>query len=455
MRGGRSLLVLLVLGLGLGAYIYFVESKRDLTDPAEKKEKVFSVEAGKIEEIRLTGTSGDVTTLKKSGTDWQIVAPIAVAADQAAVESLIASLETVEMQKTLEENPKSVSAFGLEPARLSVAFKASGDSALRSLQIGNKTPVGTDLYARVEGQPKLFLISASLDSTFDRSTFDMRDKTVLKFPRGDVDAVALGPARAPALTLARTDNTWRLTSPVAARADWTPVDTLINRVANTRMMALVPTTGTEPTPAELKKFGLDAPQVAATFGAGSTKATLALGAKKDDGSVYARDLSRPIIFTVEASLVDELKKGPDDLRVKDVFEFKPYSIQNLSVTRGPTTESFAKTSTPAKDAAPATDVWKQTQPQAKDVNQTAMADLLNTFSTIRATSFAARALASGEDIVISAKFGETTPVEERVTFRRSGGVVHALRTDEPGAAVVSTVDFDKALTQLKDLSSSK
>jgi hypothetical protein len=29
MRGGRSLLILLVVAVGLGAYAYFVESKRD------------------------------------------------------------------------------------------------------------------------------------------------------------------------------------------------------------------------------------------------------------------------------------------------------------------------------------------------------------------------------------------------------------------------------------------
>ena len=32
-----------------------------------------------------------------------------------------------------------------------------------------------------------------------------------------------------------------------------------------------------------------------------------------------------------------------------------------------------------------------------------------------------------------------------MTFRKSGGVVHAIRTGEPGAAVVPTADFDKAL----------
>ena len=100
MRGGRSLLVLLVLAVGLGAYIYFVESKRDLTDPETRKDKVFAVETGKIEEVELRSPNGD-TTLRKNGTTWQIVAPVAAAADEYTVSSLVSALETLEVQRTL------------------------------------------------------------------------------------------------------------------------------------------------------------------------------------------------------------------------------------------------------------------------------------------------------------------------------------------------------------------
>ena len=104
MRSARSLLVLLVLAAGLGAYIYFVESKRDLTDPETRKDKVFTVETGKIEEVELRSPNGD-TTLKKTGTTWQIVAPVTVPADEYTVSSLVSGLETLEMQRSLQDNP--------------------------------------------------------------------------------------------------------------------------------------------------------------------------------------------------------------------------------------------------------------------------------------------------------------------------------------------------------------
>ena len=63
------------MAAGLGAYLYFVESKRDPSD-ADKKEKVFTVESDKIDELTVKSESGERTTLKKTGTDWQIVEPV-------------------------------------------------------------------------------------------------------------------------------------------------------------------------------------------------------------------------------------------------------------------------------------------------------------------------------------------------------------------------------------------
>src|SRR5207344_1791503 len=96
-----------------------------------------------------------------------------------------------------------------------------------------------------------------------------------------------------------------------------------------------------PSAAELKTFGLDKPQLVATFGAGSSRAVLAIGAKKDDATLYVRDLSKPLVFTVETSLLTDLKKTADDLRVKDVFDFKSFTALGLDITRSGSTVSFA------------------------------------------------------------------------------------------------------------------
>jgi hypothetical protein len=458
MRGGKSLLVLLVIALGLGAYIYFVEAKRNPDETATKHDKVFTVPAGKIDQIDVHSASGETTTLKKQGTNWQITAPVSAPADQSAASSLASSLESLEIQTALGDNPSSLAQYGLQPARASVTFHVSGDATPHTLELGNKTPTGSDLYARVTGQPKLFLISSYLDDTFNRTTFELQDKTALKFNRDDVDAITIDAAGSPALSLTKKSGDWHIATPGGdLPADYSSVDAIVSRLAQAQMKAIVGgNTGAPPSDKDLKTYGLDKPALVASVGAGSTRASLAIGGKKDDSTVYARDLSKPIVFTLDAAIVTDLKKTPDDLRLKDVFQFKSFDALAIDITQGGTATSFAK-SKPAGGDQKAADVWKETKPAAKDVNQTAMDDLLNTLSSLRADHFVDQsAAASASDTVVSVRYGdEKQPSTETVTFRKTGDTVQAIKAGQPGAAVVPTADFDKAMTQLKDLTGGK
>jgi hypothetical protein len=459
MRGGRSFVILLALGLGLGAYIYFVEMKREPSGALEKKDKVFALEPGTIEELEVRSAAGEVTKLKKTGTDWQITAPSTVEADQMTVSSLTSAIEGLEQQRTVDENPASVKDYGLEPPRFSVTFRRAGETTMQKLNVGNKTPTGGDLYARIEGQPKLFLISGFLEDQLNRTTFHLQDKAVLKFTRDSVDTLSVEAADSPTIALSRKADVWRLGAPVDAKADFTTVDGMVSQIAQAQMKEIVAPAAA--TPDDLKKYGLDKPQATITIGHGSTRATLAVGGKKDEGVLYARDLARPVVFTVDSTLLDGLKKKVDDLRLKDLFEFRTFTAVGADfIYRGQTYAFKKEKPAPPKDAPadapPPAEVWKQIKPAAKDADQTKMTDLLTSVSNLRAEKFADKAVASGEELTVVARFGDAaSPTEERVTFRKSGDVVHAIRAGEGGAAVVSTADFDRAVTTLKELAGIK
>jgi len=460
MRGGKSLLVLLAVALGLGAYIYFVEAKKDLTDPSTKKEKVFAIDQSKIDEIDVHATSGETTKLKKNGSLWQIIAPATLEADQGEVSSLLTTLETLEIQRVLDEKPADLKPYELNPPRFSVAVRTTGENAARQINVGTKTPTGADLYATIEGQPKLVLLSSYIEESLNKTTFSFREKSVLKFAREGVDSLTLEPAGTPAVSLAKKGNDWRLVKPVDAKADFGSVDSVVSKVGQAKMKAIVAPDPAKPsaeiTPADLKKYGLDKPQAVATIGAGSTRATLALGAAGEDKTLYARDLSRPIVFTVEASLLEDLKKKPDDFRVKDVFEFRTFNGLGVDLTFGGQTYTFEKQKASSQPQSTTAEVWKQTKPAAKDVDQTKITDLLSTISNLRADKFEDKAFASGEDLTVVARHGEAaTPATERIILRKSGTTVQAIRAGEPGAAVVSTSDFDKAVALLKELTGAK
>ena len=127
MRRFISTIVLVLVLAGLAGYIYFIDSKEE--SGASDKEKVFgSVKADEIEEIQVKSADGDHSRLQKSDGKWQLVEPVKAAADEGEASSLASSLASLEVNRVVDENAASLAEYGLEPARLEVAFKKKGDS---------------------------------------------------------------------------------------------------------------------------------------------------------------------------------------------------------------------------------------------------------------------------------------------------------------------------------------
>lgn len=445
MRNGKTLLLLVVTAAALGGYIYFVEMKRDpAQDTATTGEKVFTMSPGSIEEVEITSESKETTKVIRQDAGWLVTAPQQAEADTVEISTVVSSIESLEQTRVVSETQEQAAAFGLAPPRITIAFKLTGESSPRRLLVGNKTPTGGDLYAKVDGSPRVFLIAGHLEDTFDKTPFELREKSILKFSRDAADALTIvaGTTR---VALAKSGTEWRLTSPVSARADFAAVDGIVGRLFQARMASLVSPDGT----ANLANYGLDKPQAVVSLGSGSSKAELAIGGADDDANVFARDLSRPIIFTVDKTLLDELRKPADDLRLKELFEFRSFSATHVDITTAGTTYSFSKKDGEG-DNAP--DVWTMTVPTTHTLDVTKMTDLLTTTSNLRAESFATSPMAGGDVVTITVKFGDgEAATSETVTLRKSGDVVHAIRTGEPGAAVVSTIDFDRVLQLLKDV----
>ena len=216
MRGLRTTLLLAVALIGLGAYIYFVESKRD-TAAVDKKDKVFDAAADKIEEIRIKPASGDAAALKKSGDTWNLTEPEAAKADQSEVSNITSNLGSLEVQRVVDEEGNDLAGYGLAQPRIEVEFKVAGDQAPRRLLIGDKTTTGGDMYAKRADDKKIFLIPAFVEGTFNRTPFDLRDKTALAFDRDKIDFIEI---KSPDTTieLVKVDGEWRVRKPLRAQS---------------------------------------------------------------------------------------------------------------------------------------------------------------------------------------------------------------------------------------------
>src|SRR4029453_6171001 len=220
---GRRFITLLRLAVPLGWYAYR-ESLKGPVDDSPKRDKLFTVEADKIDELQIKSDNGDRTTLRKKGTTWEIVEPTAALPDEAAVSGITSNLATVEIQRVIDENATDLKEYGLVEPRVEVAFKSGGQE--RRLQMGQKTPSGSDVYARLAAQKKVVLIPSHLEATFNRGTFELRDKSVLKLDREKVDSLEVT-AGGRTTRFQKQNTEWQLTQPAAGRAEFNAVDGLI------------------------------------------------------------------------------------------------------------------------------------------------------------------------------------------------------------------------------------
>ena len=448
MRGIRSTLVLLIIALGLGAYIYFVESERPPAGTPGPLEAVFDFASDDIVSLSVTTGNGDHTVINKTNDRWQLVEPFTGNVDVTKVVSLSSSLASLEIQRLVaepEENPDLV-LFGLDTPRITIGVETISDSNLQLL-IGEHTPTGSDLYATVADSNRIFLISGFLDTTFNQTTFDLRNKSILDITRDQVDSLEVtDPTET--IRLQKDENQWSLVSPIAARADPGVTDGIVGRLTTGQMLS-VEVESTD----NLEPYGLERPRLSVTVGLGDSAATLLIGETTSTGDAYARDVSRGLVFTVDGSLVTELEQGVDEYRRRDLFEFRPFNASALELDHLGERWTFERSETTAEGESEA---WRRTSPDIGEVTTTAMDDLLAKLSNLRAESFVSSRDDTGLDApvaTIEVTFnGQNAQQErERVTFGQAGDEVFAIGGGEPGAALLNTRSWEDTLAALTPL----
>src|SRR3954465_1107184 len=452
MRGLKSTIALVVVLAGLGAYIYFVVAKMPEggapAADAKKKDKVFAaVQADKIDEVKVSTAAGDTTTLKKDGTAWKITQPAEMAASESEVSQLTSALGQAEIVRVIDENPTNLNDYGLSNPRVEVDFKAAGDKDYRKLYIGDKTPTGGDFFAKRNDDKKVFLIAATNDTSFNRTTFDFRDKTLIKFEREKVDGIEIA-AGGKTLAIAKAGGEWKLSKPVQTSADFGSVEGLIGRLQTVQMKSIA---ADNATPADLKKYGLDKPEATVNLSLGSARATLLFGGKAADNTVYARDASKPSVVTVESALLDDMKKSADEYRRKDVFQFRPFNATHIEITRNGQTIALDRVKGQGENAP---DRWKRVTPAGGDLAKEKGDDLLGKLSNIRVASFVDTAANTGLDkpaMTVVVKYDEGKK-EDRASFGQAGNDVFVSRPGEPGAAKIDKADFDDVIKMLDEIS---
>ncbi len=442
--------VLVAVAAALGAYVWFVESKKPAGDE-KPKDKVLSFDKTKVKELSLTPKDGQPIKLVKQGSAWKISEPFAAPADGAEADALVSALEGLEIDKVAGDTGARLTDFGLDPAKLTIAARVDGASAPATLLLGDKTPDGAGVYAKLPSQPRVFSIASYASTTFDKKPFDLRDRDVLHVKRDAVKALSItGPDGSYAL--ARDDKgEWAFTQPLATKAGRWSVDGLLGTLEGLRMEAVASEDGQD-----LKKYGLAKParSVTMTLADGGAK-SLEIGGSPSEKKYYARASDNPLVAVVPGALVDDLAKGMKELRAKRLLDVATYDVEGFEVEAAGGRRSYTRTTTKDKDGAESYK-WKRTAPDPKDLDTNAVQDALFKIGGVEVQDFVdtpAALSTYGLDapaFKLTLRYGKG---KDPTWFEigQKGGVSYARRADDASVLKLDAAKADDLLKAFKDL----
>ena len=193
----------------------------------------------------------------------------------------------------------------------------------------------------------------------------------------------------------------------------------------------------DPDGKDLAKYGLTKPTGTINVKAGSSSATLTLGST-DNALLFAKDSSRPLVFTIAPVLKDDVIRTVAEFRRKDLFDGRAFTATKAEFKRGAETITLEKSK--GKDNM---DVWKA---GGKDVDSAKADDLLS-----KVTGSAGSVVrGSGQPFPqdhqrSSSRSPSAENKQETVTFGRMGTDVFASRSDEPATAKVEGMGLDDVM----------
>jgi hypothetical protein len=340
--------------------------------------------ATQVTRLAMKTPAGEME-LQKQGDHWQIVKPLRTRADDQKVNDLLAQIINSRIEKFVAGDGGDLHPYGLAEPRGTVTLFAGEDKQGQLLQIGGPAEKEKDqVYVRFAPRSFVYTLPKKIEEVLNTKPNDLRDRHLVRFDQNQLDRMTIEAPGKPKTVLARKGENWSIVSLKDAPANNAEARRLIDLLTGEQVTNFV-----EDVASDLKKYGLDKPQLAITLSSFASEntaettagehalATIVFG-KTEGDNVYARVGEEPFIVTVRRSMLDNVFADPLLWQELAIFKFKPEQIHRLSVktdreqslVRGPNNQ------------------W-QWLSGAGPINTVNVQSLLNTLASLRAVRWAA------------------------------------------------------------------
>ncbi len=392
--GNRRVILFLLAGICVCALLLWAAQRRARFFPSESKVRatLLTHPLDSLESVVVE--RGDVRVeLRRRAGRWDMHAPFPSRADQGAVARLIDTFENARVSdaissQELRRRELSLKELGLSSALASVVF--CGPQWQTVVRVGSPTPLGQEVYVRVDDLDQVLVASADLGAVLPRSADDLRSRKLVHGDRASVRTLELRSPGRPFIKLSKETGTWRLVQPAAAPASDARVEAVLDALLGARVARFVwPTAATAMSVSdadsalksrmELYGLGSDAAlQVSLQEGGSSVSARLLFGRPLDDSDAlrYALLQGGDTVVAVSNDVVNALSLKPSDLRDTRLFFDRPDSVRRLEVRFGDVLFALAQTN----------DVWRLQAPVEDRADQRAVRETVERLLRVNADS---------------------------------------------------------------------
>jgi len=321
---GTALMAAVFLSLVL--YYFFVDLPAEQKEQTEKEraEKLLPLEAEKVVEFSLTGNGEPIALKRKTLHQWDLTHPLSAPGDTTETEAFISEIENLKKTRVVEENPKDLSIYGLSPPTLKIYFKFENKKE-ETLLIGNESPLGGSLYFKRESHPAV-MMAASSRSSFEKSVYHFRDKTLLNFNTGSIRRIQIIREGNP-LEFKKTDEGWGISGDIRARGDKDAIMNLLQSIQFSRVREFI-----DEEPDSLEPYGLNTPALKLILenDKGETH-TLAIGNAKEGKGYFGKINDSKNIILADTRIFETLSQKTVEFLDKTLLDFEEKEILELSL----------------------------------------------------------------------------------------------------------------------------
>jgi len=182
----------LLAGLGIAVWWSNKQEKAKEGQPAkDAPPKILAISADSVKQVQIVHRGEEPITVQfNANGKWEMTSPKPLPADAVALAALTNTASRLDSERVVDPNVTDLQAYGLAPALIEVNFTTK-DGKASKLLIGENTPAGSAVYAKLDGDPRLFTMASSFKSTFDKEAKDLRDKRLLPFTQDKLSRIEI------------------------------------------------------------------------------------------------------------------------------------------------------------------------------------------------------------------------------------------------------------------------